>query len=608
MRLHDINKYIKESYQPILNEYNNQIPFTEKLKNELIEAVSCNSNIDDFPIIVEVIRKYYPDNEWYEVTSVDIPNELYRYDSSDVINHIVSNLKIETCDYEDKSEYDLESLNEDIVSKVANVANKVGNKIIQGTQSTLKAVNDFSNAKNQNTTTNNTSNTTKTNISNNTQNNNSQPVNIEYRSNDPIWMIQYDDGGKLVTQYSPGANANKAIANAKAGGALENNTRVKKVAKVKDRIQSADAFRKLAKEFLKDGSLTADEFSKLKEAFNEHPGEINYKGYIIKFSRDGRAVILNKDFKIVKNDIGSEEEGREYIDSLQECANKELQKDTIKTRNGKWTNRGDSGKTHGTFRTKKEADAQRRAMYANGYKESYTSNGRLDILFDIIDDSFPEVDDDILREDFITEAIRLTSIPGVKRDPSNDFSDDGNRFTAYIYKDTVPISYLKSNGDIYLTIAFHHLPDINSEEYRKFDSYKVANDFNGVSESSYNADVFAKNLELAYNDIVNFRNNIEDVDEDEIDRRIEEINKSCEEYKEKVKNYLNSRIDRIMNLTPSQFRELQGYVRNAGTRTADYIKDLNQSSKRHILSQDINDLKRNIASTWNFKYIEELIG
>lgn len=767
MRLHDINKYIKESYQPILNEYNNQIPFTEKLKNELIEAVSCNSNIDDFPIIVEVIRKYYPDNEWYEVTSVDIPNELYRYDSSDVINHIVSNLKIETCDYEDKSEYDLESLNEDIVSKVANVANKVGNKIIQGTQSTLKAVNDFSNAKNQNTTTNNTSNTTKTNISNNTQNNNSQPVNIEYRSNDPIWMIQYDDGGKLVTQYSPGANANKAIANAKAGGALENNTRVKKVAKVKDRIQSADAFRKLAKEFLKDGSLTTDEFSKLKEAFNEHPGEINYKGYIIKFSRDGRAVILNKDFKIVKNDIGSEEEGREYIDSLQECANKELQKDTIKTRNGKWTNRGDnstkhekfdtkkeavketlgrdiismldkrsieeidgvryaydyltqkdlaevkdivlkllrkefpnstfevysitltydelsmgvlkddvdfnrgisiklnrfdysdnlnkvlnnytpqlahelidemkatifdmsteeslkedtvkksngkwtnrgnSGKEHGEFKTKKEADAQRKAMYANGYKESYTSNGRLDILFDIIDDSFPEVDDDILREDFITEAIRLTSIPGVKRDPSNDFSDDGNRFTAYIYKDTVPISYLKSNGDIYLTIAFHHLPDINSEEYRKFDSYKVANDFNGVSESSYNADVFAKNLELAYNDIVNFRNNIEDVDEDEIDRRIEEINKSCEEYKEKVKNYLNSRIDRIMNLTPSQFRELQGYVRNAGTRTADYIKDLNQSSKRHILSQDINDLKRNIASTWNFKYIEELIG
>lgn len=288
--------------------------------------------------------------------------------------------------------------------------------------------------------------------------------------------------------------------------------------------------------------------------------------------------------------------------------NNVLTEDTIRKSNGKWTNRGDSGKEHGQFNTKKEADAQRKAMYANGFKESHTSNRRLDILFDIIDDSFPEVDDDMLREAFITEAIRLTSIPGVKRDPSNDFSDDGNRFTAYLYKDTVPISYLKSDGDIYLTIAFHHLPDINFREYRNFDSYKVANDFNGVSESSYDADVFAKNLELAYNDIVNFRNNIEDVDEDEIDRRIEEINKSCEEYKEKVKNYLNSRIDKIMNLTPSQFRELQGYVKNAGTSTANYIKDLSQSSKRNILSQDINDLKRNIAHTWNFKYIEELIG
>lgn len=296
----------------------------------------------------------------------------------------------------------------------------------------------------------------------------------------------------------------------------------------------------------------------------------------------------------------------DYMDEIEYKDN--LQEDTIKKSNGKWTNRGDSGQEHGKFKTKKEADAQRRAMFANGFKESHTSNRRLDILFDIIDNSFPEVDDDMLREDFITEAIRLTSIPGVKRDPSNDFSDDGNRFTAYIYKDTVPISYLKSNGYIYLDIAFHDLPDINFEEYRKFDSYKVANDFNGVSEYSYNADVFAKNLELAYNDILNFRNNIEDVDEDEIDRRIEEINKSCEEYKEKVKNYLNSRIDRIMNLTPSQFRELQRYVKDAGTRTANYIKDLDQSSKRYVLSRDINDLKNTIANLWNFEYIEELIG
>ena len=43
-----------------------------------------------------------------------------------------------------------------------------------------------------------------------------------------------------------------------------------------------------------------------------------------------------------------------------------LKEDTIK-QNGKWVNKGDEG-THGKFKTKKEADAQRKAMFANGYK------------------------------------------------------------------------------------------------------------------------------------------------------------------------------------------------------------------------------------------------
>ena len=45
-----------------------------------------------------------------------------------------------------------------------------------------------------------------------------------------------------------------------------------------------------------------------------------------------------------------------------------ISEDTVK-RNGKWVNKGKDG-THGTFKTKKAADAQRKAMFANGYKES----------------------------------------------------------------------------------------------------------------------------------------------------------------------------------------------------------------------------------------------
>ena len=46
-----------------------------------------------------------------------------------------------------------------------------------------------------------------------------------------------------------------------------------------------------------------------------------------------------------------------------------MNEDTVKTKDGKWVNKGDEG-THGKFDTKKEADAQRKAMFANGYHES----------------------------------------------------------------------------------------------------------------------------------------------------------------------------------------------------------------------------------------------
>ena len=49
-----------------------------------------------------------------------------------------------------------------------------------------------------------------------------------------------------------------------------------------------------------------------------------------------------------------------------------LNEDTVK-QNGKWVNKGKEG-THGKFKTKKEADAQRKAMFANGYKESLTES------------------------------------------------------------------------------------------------------------------------------------------------------------------------------------------------------------------------------------------
>lgn len=70
-----------------------------------------------------------------------------------------------------------------------------------------------------------------------------------------------------------------------------------------------------------------------------------------------------------------------------------LNEDTIK-QNGKWVNKGKEG-THGKFKTKKEADAQRKAMFAQGYKveaveKSYASKlsrkELVEIIWEVLDE------------------------------------------------------------------------------------------------------------------------------------------------------------------------------------------------------------------------------
>lgn len=59
-----------------------------------------------------------------------------------------------------------------------------------------------------------------------------------------------------------------------------------------------------------------------------------------------------------------------------------IKEDTVKTKDGKWANVGDDGKADsGKFKTKKEADAQRRAMFAKGFKESISSADAYDKMF-----------------------------------------------------------------------------------------------------------------------------------------------------------------------------------------------------------------------------------
>ena len=62
-----------------------------------------------------------------------------------------------------------------------------------------------------------------------------------------------------------------------------------------------------------------------------------------------------------------EESAREFWDANYANLTEALTEDTVKNRKGKWVNKGKEG-THGEFKTKKAADAQRKAMFAQGYK------------------------------------------------------------------------------------------------------------------------------------------------------------------------------------------------------------------------------------------------
>lgn len=92
----------------------------------------------------------------------------------------------------------------------------------------------------------------------------------------------------------------------------------------------------------------------------------------------------------------TDDDAPEGFDSVVE---ESLTEDTVK-QGSKWVNKGKEG-THGRFKTKKEADAQRRAMFAQGYKEEMEDDlsesfedEHLGTLEDIdVEDDFDDIDE-----------------------------------------------------------------------------------------------------------------------------------------------------------------------------------------------------------------------
>ena len=181
-------------------------------------------------------------------------------------------------------------------------------------------------------------------------------------NNDIEFTYEYIDSGDDFVEYKlDGARMEERIENNKAGDKSESLDK-RKLHEGFASYEIDDAYSDLIKE-LADRVDDPDDDSDVLSAIND--------GLI--YPEDRLAAILKvlKSNSVAIDDIFSEYEiySKLYDDVVKYKKSENLTEDTVKVKDGVWVNKGDDG-THGKFKTKKEADAQRKAMFANGYEES----------------------------------------------------------------------------------------------------------------------------------------------------------------------------------------------------------------------------------------------
>jgi len=147
----------------------------------------------------------------------------------------------------------------------------------------------------------------------------------------------------------------------------------------------------------RDGSFTQDDLDKYLDKINED-------AYAIKYSLE-KMIDKHPEYRTeILSQVAS-------IRNTFSLMHDNLSEDTVK-RGNKWVNVGKSGKTHGEFRTKKQADAQRRAMFANKAKtEKLELNNKLcandtelaDALIEMINAEWDTINDYNKLHDYIVE-------------------------------------------------------------------------------------------------------------------------------------------------------------------------------------------------------------
>lgn len=134
-----------------------------------------------------------------------------------------------------------------------------------------------------------------------------------------------------------------------------------------EKASDGDAIPQEAEDYYDDANLLYDLELKVKPGYYQG-AQLYLDGWDAKYiPEEYKKIIIDKLNKIGK-DFSLMKLGVAWRASNGETGYKVLDEDTVKTKSGKWVNKGNTGETHGEFKTKKAADEQRKAMFAQRKK------------------------------------------------------------------------------------------------------------------------------------------------------------------------------------------------------------------------------------------------
>lgn len=158
---------------------------------------------------------------------------------------------------------------------------------------------------------------------------------------------------------------------------------------------------------------------------------------------------------------------------------------------------------------------------------------------------------------------------GFERREDMDFSDDGSSFKGFIYKG-LPLTYLKSNGEYFISLRIDYLNELNYDEYSKMKSYELSDEFNGVSYVDGNKLVEnAEAILKEYKEFADQYNTLEldvDVLVKELEKEkiaaekiLEDANNNIDIFKVDIK-YSSYELTRVINYGNSLIREINNKI------------------------------------------------